>query len=295
MRIYVPQINERSKTLKPWNIFLATINPAFTEKKLVCLDFSKCHFISAEGTAVLSGMKFVRDKKGCKTKIDYNTIQEDVRIVLKRWGFLDLFESSGSGWKVVSPIGTTIPIYKQERLMVNDIVNYIDQILLNRTEMPVMSAALHKEIRRSFFELFGNIFTHSDSIIGGIVCGQVFPKDRKIQIVFYDVGKGIARNVCKAEPSITSDEKAIEWALKRGTSTLSSESVSRGLGLYLIRMFLSVNEGEFRIYANQGAVKEVSGKQELQRLEYPVEGTLIDLRINIRDDVKYMLASEIET
>lgn len=59
-------------------------------------------------------------------------------------------------------------------------------------------------------------------------------------------------------------------------------------------MFLSVNEGEFRIYANQGAVKEVSGKQELQRLEYPVEGTLIDLRINIRDDVKYMLASEIE-
>lgn len=290
IRIYVPQINERSKTLRPWNSFLAQINPAFREEKLVCLDFSKCHFISAEGTAVLSGMKFVRDKKEYKTEIAYDTIPGKVEIVLKRWGFLALFQSS----RIASRIGTTIPIYKQEKLIVKDIVAYIDQVLVNRNEMPVMSAALHKEIRKSFFEVFANIFTHSNSIIGGLVCGQVFPKDKKIQIVFYDVGKGIAKNVCSVEPSITSDEKAIEWALKRGTSTLSSESVTRGLGLYLIRMFLSANEGEFRIYANQGAVKENSGRQELQRLEYPIEGTLIDMRINIREDVTYKLASEIE-
>lgn len=294
MRIYIPQINERSKTLKPWNNFLATINPAFKEKKLVCFDFSRCHFISAEGTAVLSGLKFMRDKKGYKTKIDLNTVVESVKIVLGRWGFLGLFESRSSGGKSVSLIGTTIPIYRQEKLVIEETVDYIDQNILNRTEMPNMSEVLRKEIRKAFFEVFGNIFTHSNSLIGGLVCGQVFPNDKKIQIVFYDTGIGIAKNVAKIESSISSDEKAIEWALRRGTSTLSSESVSRGLGLYLIRMFLKVNEGDFRIYANQGSVKEIAGEQQLQKLEYPIEGTLIDLRINIRNDIKYILASEIE-
>lgn len=294
MRIYVPQINERSKTLKPWNNFLAIINPAFSEKKLICLDFSKCHFISAEGAAVLSGIKFIRDKRGYKTKIDNDTVNEPVRIVLERWGFLGLFESTSSGPKTVIPIGTTIPIYKQEKLEVGDIVNYIDQNILDRTEMPKMSESLRKEIRRAFFEVFGNIFTHSNSVIGGLVCGQVFPNDKKIQIVFYDTGIGIAKNVCKLESFLGSDEKAIEWALRRGTSTLASESVSRGLGLYLLRKFLEVNEGDFRIYSNLGSVKEIAGKQHLQKLEYPIEGTLIDLRINIRNDIKYILTSEVE-
>ena len=96
------------------------------------------------------------------------------------------------------------------------------------------------------------------------------------------------------ESSIGSDEKAIEWALRRGTSTLASESVSRGLGLYLLRKFLEVNEGDFRIYSNLGSVQEIAGKQHLQKLEYPIEGTLIDLRINIRNDLKYILTSEVE-
>jgi hypothetical protein len=294
MRIYIPQVNENSRNLKRWNTFLTTISPAFKEKKIIYFDFSKCHFISAEGIAVLSGIKFMREKNNYKTEIDCQTIDARVKVVLERWGFLRLFDPDMLENESNLAVGTTIPIFQQEKLDKNEVINYIDQNILNRTEMPRMSDALRKEIRRAFFEVFGNIFAHSNSAIGGLVCGQIFPKDRTIQIVFYDIGIGIAKNVRNSDPLITSDENAIGWALQRGTSTLSSESVSRGLGLYLIRLFLQINEGDFRIYANLGSVKEASGTQLSQKLEHPIQGTLIDLRINIRNDITYILASESE-
>jgi anti-sigma regulatory factor (Ser/Thr protein kinase) len=295
MRIQVPQINEYSSNIKGWNNFLHTINPAFRTNKQICFNFKKCGFISTEGIALLAGVKFLRDVQGYQTIIDEDTIRKMVKIVLDRWGFLGLFGSEQPNWKRAPEDNiTTLSIYRQQNLDINGIVSYIDAKILSRTEMPDMSELLRKEIRKAFFEIFSNIFNHSNSPIGGIVCGQIFPHDKKIQIVFYDAGIGIAQNVRNSQPSITLDEEAIEWALRRGTSTLSSENVSRGLGLYLIQMFLKANGGEFRIYANKGAVMEFNGQREIKKLPYPIKGTLIDMRIIIRDDIKYTLFSKDE-
>jgi len=295
MHIHIPQLNEYSSNIKRWNNFLFTINPIFQRSEQICFNFKKCGFISAEGIALLAGLKFLRDVQGYQTTIDENTIRKKVRIVLERSGFLGLFGSEQFDVKgTLGDAATTLPIYRRQNLDKNGIVSYIDTKILSRTEMPDMSELLRKEIRKAFFEIFSNIFTHSKSPIGGIVCGQIFPRDKKIQIVFYDAGVGIAQNVRNFQLSIRSDEEAIEWSLRKGTSTLSSESVSRGLGLYLIRMFLKANGGEFRIYANKGAVMEFNGRREIKSLLSPIKGTLIDMRIIIRNDIKYTLFSEDE-
>jgi anti-sigma regulatory factor (Ser/Thr protein kinase) len=295
IRVRVPQINEYARSIKPLNRFLRTTTPLFQESRQIVFDFSKCGFITAEGIALLAGLKLLRDERGYKTTINKDSIKSRVRVILERWGFIGLFESEGSSWRPNHASKTsTLPIYRQHKLNKSEISSYIDKEILSRTEMPEMSSALQKEIRKAFFEIFSNIFAHSSSPIGGIVCGQVFPKDKVIQIVFYDAGKGIANNVCNYEPSIHSDDKAIEWALEMGTSTLSSASEARGLGLFVIRMFLKANEGEFRIYANQGSVREISGRRQCERLPYFIPGTLIDMRVRVRNDVKYILASEDE-
>lgn len=293
--IYIPQINEYSSNPKIWNRFLKVIKPVFQSSNPMCFNFKKCGFIAAEGIVFLAGIKFTRDFQGYQTTIADDSIESRVKLILDRSGFLDLFKPERSGR--TSPFEsttTTLPIYRQQQFDINGIAAYFDGNVLNRTEMPSMSNLLRKEIRKAFFEIFGNIFTHSKSLIGGLVCGQVFPHDKKIQIVFYDAGVGIAKNVRNSQSSIKLDEDAIEWALRKGTSTLSSESVSRGLGLYLIRMFLRANEGEFRIYSNKGAITENNMQLARKRLPCSISGTLIDMRIIIRDDIKYTLFSKDE-
>ena len=64
--------------------------------------------------------------------------------------------------------------------------------------------------------------------------------------------------------------------------------------MYLLQQFLRVNQGELRIYANQGIAEEVKGSHTYSSLPYNLNGTLIDIRIKVRDDVKYILSSELD-
>jgi anti-sigma regulatory factor (Ser/Thr protein kinase) len=230
MQIEIPQINQYSGT-GTIGIVLKVLNSAFQEYQPIKLSFCNCKFISSVGVALLAGLKYVRDTKELLTDVDFQSIDPNVEKVLSRAGFLGLF-----GLDTDVPSGNTLPLLRQTTLDKDGILVYIDSEILRR-DMPKMSDDLHKEIRSSFFEIFSNVFCHSKSPIGGLVCGQVYPKKREIQIVFYDAGIGIARCICNHESSIKKDWDAIEWAVKRGTSTLSSRDHSRGLGLFLLQQF----------------------------------------------------------
>ena len=267
---------------------LEVLTQVFDRHEPVTLNFSNCHFISAEGIALIAGMKLLRDSKGFLTEIDVNSIEHRVKLLLSRSQLLGLFGCEPYPLRV----GNTLPIYTQSELCKDGILYYIDNEVLRRTQMPEMSEDLLKEVRRAFFEVFGNIFCHSQSPIGGLVCGQVYPNSKEIQIVFYDIGVGIAGRIREVQRSINSDTEAIEWALRRGTSTLSNSGESRGLGLSLLRQFLFVNGGILNIYANKGAVAEIKSKRICSILPRNLRGTLIDMRIMIRNDVKYVFSYE---
>lgn len=283
MRIRIPQINlwEKKEGIEK---LLEVFQTSFPEEGMITFCFNDCKFISSEAIAILSGIKLLRDSTGLLTNIAMRTIDLEVRNFLNNSRFLKMFLPNS-----VADSSTSLPIYVQQDFSKEGILQYIDKEIIERSEMPEMSEELRKEIRRAFFEIFGNVFTHSESEIGGLVCGQVYPKIKKIQIVFYDAGVGIAKRVKETQSEFQEkqDKEAIEWALMRGTSTSSSTEQSRGLGLYLIRQFLKVNEGEIRIYANTGYFEEKNGKTNFGFLTFALDGTLIDLRINIRNDVKY--------
>lgn len=286
MHIEIPQINKWDRSLGVSDIIKA-LTSTFKCKGQVTFCFNQCGFISAEAVAILAGIKILRDNMKLQTDIDINTLKPRIKRFLSKSKFLNLF-----GYPDNLLTDNSLPVYVQRKFSKEGILNYIDQEIMQRCEMPDMSEELHKEIRRAFFELFGNIFSHSESQIGGLVCGQVYPNDKEIQIVFHDTGIGLAKRVRMSFPSIQSDNEAIGWALKRGTSTLSNNIESRGLGLFLLREFIRVNEGEFSIYANNGMVGEIKGQRNDKFLPISLNGTLIDLRIKVRNDVKYILSTE---
>ncbi len=269
---------------------VASLYPYWTVSG-VALDFSGCSFLAAEAVAVLAGFTWFRGSRGLQTQLLVDSMSAGVRKNLWKMGFLELF-----GGHPCSYPDNSLPLYRQDlRYDGPDIMKYIKREVMSRPEMPMMSKGLSKEIRRSFVEIFGNVFYHSRSAIGGLVCGQVYPNRKEIQLTFFDAGVGIGAKVRAHVKGIPDDPAAIRWALERGTSTLAiSEGHPRGLGLYLLRQFLKLNGGELRVYANGGCYRECRDQNRAVVFDPPLNGTLMDLRIRVEKGVSYRLSDEAE-
>lgn len=265
------------------SLLLSQLAEGWECKEVVELHFGSCEFLSAEAIAVLAGFALHRDYHGLSTDLVRNSIGEKVHNQLRKIGFLELFDQHES---IV--YGLSIPLYRNDGADTDTLFAYIDNQVMSRPEMPGMSEALHKEIRRSFVEIFGNIFRHSGSPIGGLLCGQIYPNRKEIQLAFFDSGIGICRRVRDYNAEISDDRSAIAWAVEKGNSTLADVEGPRGLGLYLLRDFLKVNNGELHLYANKGYYVEHTKQQQPELLRDSLPGTLVDLRIQIMpSDVKY--------
>lgn len=290
IRVSIPQVNK-------WDVgggvqkILAVINRYATFHEVLVLDLKGCAFLSAEATALLAAVFLDRQKRGLSTEIDLSVVPVDVQRHLERMGF---FRQCGVRGGHTAP-GSSLPLLVTEILDKQRILRYIDEEVMSRHQMPAMTAPLKKEIRRAFFEVIGNVFYHSGSPIGSIVCGQIYPNANEIQVTFLDKGVGVAAKVRACVDGIEEDGRAIEWALQRGTSTLATGIQSRGMGLYLLRDFIRANKGQFRIYANGAYVEETPWTLTRGSMEPPFRGTLVDLRIKIRPDVSYGFAEDFES
>ncbi len=83
------------------------------------------------------------------------------------------------------------------------------------------------------------------------------------------------------------DSDYIEWAMERGNTTL--EIPNAGLGLFILRKFLKINQGSFQIISGNGYFGHISNENEEKRnLQNFLDGTLVNLRI-IFDQNIYLL------
>jgi hypothetical protein len=266
---------------------LAALGSVWTFPAPLVLDFTGCRFITAAGVAVLATLKLTRETRGLVTEIDWQTAIYDVRRQLGRWQLTQLFGTENHPWT-----DNAIPLFHQANLEQRSLVRYIDGCTVPGQNMPRMSTQLMKEVRRSFCEVFTNLFQHADSPIGGLAIGQLYPIKKEVEICICDGGVGLAHRIQAAGYGGTSPDDAIQWALGRGNSTLRTPNHPRGLGLYLLREFVKKNGGRLRIYANNGCLSEIGERSDGHVLPADFPGTLFELRLKIRDDVTYKLQSE---
>ncbi len=174
-------------------------------------------------------------------------LQGEVEKILSKNGFL----SSYGGKKIHDRWGTTIPYQRFDRKDERFFASYIEKEFMKRKELPQMTLGLRKKFRESIFEIFSNAVIHSETKEGIFSCGQFFPMKGKIDFCVTDLGIGIRRNVEeKAEVSF-SPEEAIEWAMKEGNTTKRGP-IPGGLGLKLLREFVTLNRGKIQIVSDAG-------------------------------------------
>ena len=127
-----------------------------------------------------------------------------------------------------------------------------------------MVPLLHKEpaqaepIRYVVSELVRNVFEHSESPHGAIVCAQFYKKSNTVRLGVADTGVGITRTINAAYPD-SNDLKSIALALTPGvtgtTNAYGGTEANAGAGLFFIKSIATVNRDFFMIYSGKGMYK----------------------------------------
>src|SRR5215469_6934930 len=132
---------------------------------------------------------------------------------------------------------------------------------------------------------------HSETKHGIFVCGQYFPRNHKLDFCIVDMGVGMRHNVVTKRGLNLSAEKAIEWAMS-GNNTTKTDNIPGGLGLKLLRDFITLNEGRIQIVSDSGYWQTHKNQISLHSFTAPFPGTLVNIEINTADKCSYRLATE---
>lgn len=154
--------------------------------------------------------------------------------------------------------------------------------------IPRLAADLRRKIVKNFWEIVNNGLEHGEGNTGVSCCGQFYPRKGYFEAAFSDYGVGIPSRVRAflKEGSIP-DEHCINWAVAEGNSTKSREE-SAGLGLHLLRKFLTLNRGSLQIASGSGFLENSADCREFKPLQETFSGTLVNIRI-IYDNNLYTL------
>ncbi len=239
----------------------------------------------AANTCSMIGAIFQKLQSSFNTIRIFN-IERKIEDILMRNGFLAFLGYP----RIPDRQQTTIEYLKLSPRDNRYFSKYIRDDLLGRKEMPTMSDKLKRKISEGIYEIFVNAVMHSDTEEGIFTCGQFFPRKNTIEFMITDLGIGIRNRVNQYLNASFSAVDAIEWAMQERNTTKPNDS--GGLGLAILKRFITLNKGRIQIISNDG-FWELSGsginKKYFNR-EFP--GTAVNICIDTNDPLQYTLYDE---
>lgn len=236
------------------------------------LNFEMSFFDANMSALLLAMMQKLEADNG--TLIDINMDQIDQKCeVLRRNGFASYIEGST---RPADPRRSTVPLMTFRSTDVDAFVSYIENDFLKHRGLEgKLSRSMERKIKDSYNELFCNVDLHAQTSRPLYTCGQFFPTKNQFKFTMVDVGVGFLENIERKDPSITTYDKAIEWALK-GNSTKKGKTRG-GTGLSTILSYCRDSKGQFHIVSGDCYWVFTGTKIEKFRLNQYFCGTTVHL------------------
>ena len=115
-----------------------------------------------------------------------------------------------------------------------------------------------KSIRYVIYEVVRNVFEHSKSGEGAILCAQYFKASNSFRIGIADTGIGIKQSISQSYP-VNTNLGAIHLALTPGvtgtTKKVGWTAENAGAGLFFTKSIAYINRSFFMIYSGSGFYK----------------------------------------
>lgn len=274
------------------------------EEDKLLLDLSKATFIKNNFLSIIGmGLKIVQDR-GIRVEI-IKPKNTKVLQSLNRLNFLPLFcdEIQMVDTYKTMVRYTNIPLTNHDLQLQEFCMHFLEQFM---GKVANLSPYLRKKILQKIFELFSNVFRHSQSSFGLFCSGQFYSKQNKFNFTIVDNGVTIKKNVNqylfkeflenrslvdklagkKFEP--LHGIEAIKWALEDKHSTTGEG----GLGLSLLMELIKVSDGSIEIISADGYYGIKYAKEVSDTLHKPFDGTIISIELNTHSDKYYFLKEE---
>ena len=250
------------------------------------IDMSATRWFDADMCAAFGAILYhLSDRPNTVSLIN---LHQRVETILSKNGFLSHYGRAKipDWWK------TTITYQRFDVKDDRHFSGYIENELIHRSEIPVMSSGLLKKFRESIFEIFSNAVLHSDTTLGIFSCGQLFPKQDRLDFTVADLGVGMRQNIKGHTGLEFSPVKAINWATAEHNTTKRG-NVPGGLGLKLLREFIDLNGGSIQIVSDAGYWQRKNKNIFTAPLSHPFPGTVVSVEINTADTHVYGLAADV--
>jgi signal transduction histidine kinase len=262
---------------------LARVHAAIEKEPFgeVFVDCSRLQWIDANMCAPLAAAIIAPERR-----ILLQKLHPLIETVLRKNGFL--------GGALEDTHGTTIHYQQFDLSGRTDFVGYVERNFRGKG-LPMMSAGLQREFRRSIFELFENAVAHSNTQLGIFACGQFFPRKHRLHFCLADRGIGIPNSVRSYLGRAFRASEAIDWAMSgQNTTRRIEDGVPGGLGLKIMRDFIAQNGGAIRVASETGYWSARGADVSKATLPAAFPGTVVDIEINAADSKMYQLADEVD-
>lgn len=274
------------------------------EDDVVIIDFSAANFIRNHFLSILGMALEIVQNRGINVEI-IKPKSTKVLNSMKKINFLSVFcdeDNNDDTYKTMVKY-TNIPL-KNNSLVLQEFYSYFITQFMGKVEN--LSPKLQKKILQKIFELFSNVFRHSDSALGLFCSGQFYPSQNKFNFTIVDNGVTIRRNVNRylSQQFIknrTIQEKllgkkfenidaveSIKWALEDENSTTGAG----GLGLSLLMELIKISQGSIEIISGNGYYGIRNSKEVTKELKKSFEGTIISIELNTHSGSYYFLGEE---
>jgi hypothetical protein len=287
--LYVPTILDEVSDFEPLFALSNEVGVNFSD---VTFNFEKCHSLRPNVVAFLGGLARLIESRQGKVSFDWDSAQPLVLQKLTFNGFATLF---GGSHTVIDD--HSIP-YREDLLLnrgdlptlANQIIDYLTEQWLGKGWIHI-SPRLRDAIVGNVWEIYANAFDHAESPIGVFSCGQHYQTLGSLQLTTVDFGKGIPANVKQFFNNTgIPASKCLEWAFQEGKTT--KPSISRGMGLDLLKEFIKINHGKLEVYSYDSHALIDKDRESYETRETCFEGTLINITL-VCDELFYKFASEV--
>lgn len=251
------------------------------------VDMTGVSWLDADMCAPLGAV--LHDIGSRPNMVNLSGIPSQVETILSRNGFL----SSYGHAKLPDAYSTTISYRQFSASDARSFAEYIERGFVGNKALPKMSTGLLKKFRESVFEIFDNAAIHSETKLGVFCCGQLFPKKGRLVVSLTDLGIGIRANLEKRLGLKLAADKAISWATE-GRNTTKKGAVPGGVGLKILREFITLNGGTLQIVSDRGYWRLSAGAVDTSTMDAPFPGTTVTLDIDTSDRKSYKLSGEID-
>ncbi len=155
-----------------------------------------------------------------------------------------------------------------------------------------MTEYVHEKISESIQEMFINAIYHSRTEFI-YTCGQFHPARHELNFTIVDTGIGFAKRIEESLdiPNISSKD-AIMWAITDGNT--SKKDVSGGLGLAILKEFITINKGKMQIISGNAYYELSNDIETISILDYFFDGSVISMNFNTNDTTTYTFENENE-